>query len=81
MLIILRQAFKKIKKEWFPGIEISVAFECNACQEKNHFIPLKTSTSINYFTSFRLRCEKKVSSSLTSEQKCWLHVDEVSCDE
>jgi GTPase SAR1 family protein len=78
MLIILRQAFEKIKEEWFPGIEIGVAFECNACQEKDHFIPLETPTSINYFTSFRLFCQKNVPSSLTSEQKCWLHVDEVS---
>jgi ATP adenylyltransferase/5',5'''-P-1,P-4-tetraphosphate phosphorylase II len=78
MLIILRQAFEKIQEEWFPGIEIGVAFECHACQEKDHFIPLETRTPVSFFTSFRLPCQNKVSSSLTFEQKCWLNVKEVS---
>ena len=77
-LQILNEACAKIKEEWFPGIDIGFAFECRACHERDHFIPLEFPMS-NIPDCWC--CQKGELSALTPEQRCWLDVNEVSlCD-
>ena len=75
LLRILTETCRKIKQEWFPGIDIGFAFECRACHERDHFIELKFPMSNSPDC---LCCQKGELSFLTSEQRCWLDVNEVS---
>ena len=76
ILQILNEACEKIKEEWFPGIDIGFAFECKACREKDHFIPLQVPMS--YTPNASLCCQNGESSALTPEKMCWFGVNEVS---
>ena len=75
LLQILTEACRKIKEEWFHGIDIGFAFECKACCERVHFIELKFPISNSPDC---LCCQKGESSVLTPEQRCWFDVNEVS---
>ena len=65
----------KVVKEWLPGIDVSMAFECNTCPEKDHFVELPSPPT--YLSSNVLSCQKHQPSELKPEQMYWLDIHQV----
>ena len=74
----LIQACSATLRQWLPLVKIEVAFRCEKCPDKDHFIYIPSDAT----TQSILSCERAQNSFLTTEQQCWVKVPntlEVCC--
>ena len=77
-IIKLIQACSATLRQWLPLVKIEVAFHCEKCPDKNHFIYIPSDAT----TQSILSCERAQNSFLTTEQQYWVKVPntlEVCC--
>ena len=66
----LIQACSITVSQWLPSVEVKVAFLCEQCSDKNHFITIPHGAE----TGLILRCEVGHSCNLTKEKQYWLKI-------
>lgn len=66
----LIQACSITIRQWYPSLKVQVAFHCQRCPNKDHFMHIPPSAT----TCSILRCQDGRKSSLTMEQQYWMKV-------
>ena len=69
----LIQACSATIHEWLPFIRVKVAFRCEKCPVKDHFIYIPTDATARSILS----CEHAQNSCLTTEQQYWMKVSNI----